>query len=280
MKTTYQGQAVAFLTQHGKDTLLAPILEPALGCQITRIDGYDTDQLGSFSGEVKRIESQIDTARTKARIGMALSGLRVGMASEGAFIADPLSGLVPWNIEVVVWLDANAQHEVIGIAQGPTLSLQQAIRTLDELETFAKHAAFPSHHLVLRPESESDPRIHKGVSNWESLKQVFLACQSASTQGCVFVEHDHRAFSHPSRQEMIKNAAKDLVKKFHSTCPQCEAPGFTFTGHTSGLPCQACGNKTKLPVTRTRSCSVCNYSQEQASTEKFSDPSHCDVCNP
>ena len=84
----YQGQTVAFLTQHGKESLVRPVLEPALGCTVQRAEGYDTDLLGTFSGEVKRIEGQLQTARTKARIGMQLLGTPLGMASEGAVVPD------------------------------------------------------------------------------------------------------------------------------------------------------------------------------------------------
>ena len=58
----YQGQTVAFLTQHGKESLVRPVLEPALGCTVQRAEGYDTDLLGTFSGEVKRIEGQLHAA--------------------------------------------------------------------------------------------------------------------------------------------------------------------------------------------------------------------------
>ena len=70
MPQRYQGKTVACLTQHGKVPLIAPILEPALGCQIVQATGYDTDLLGTFTGEVTRLEGQIDTARRKARLGM------------------------------------------------------------------------------------------------------------------------------------------------------------------------------------------------------------------
>lgn len=280
MHKRYDGQVAALLTQHGKESLIAPILTPTLGCQVRRIDGYDTDQLGTFSGEIKRLDNQIETARKKARIGLELSGLSLGIASEGAFISDPFSGLVPWNIEVVLWLDTQSQLEVIGIAQGPTLSLHQAIRTWSELEIFARHAAFSSHHLSLRPESDSDHRIMKGISNWEQLKQAFLDCQSQSSNGCVYVEHDLRAFSHPTRQVMIKNATEDLVKKLQSLCPRCEAPGYGITSHRSGLPCQSCGSQTRTPLSFTHSCNTCHFSEEKSSSQAFSDPSRCDVCNP
>ena len=280
MQKRYSGQTAAFLTQHGKEALVAPILEPFLGCEIRHIDGYDTDQLGTFSGEVKRLDNQIETARKKARIGAELSGLTFAIASEGAFIPDPLGGLIPWNIEVVLWMDTKSEFEVIGIAQGPTLSLHKEIRTLSDLEIFAKNADFPAHHLVVRPQSESDLRIHKGISDWNRLREAFIACQHQSTNGCVYVEHDHRSFCHPTRQAMIQRAVHDLVEKFQSICPHCTSPGFSKTGHRSGLKCQLCGNKTNMPVSFTMLCSSCGHTEEKLSAEVSADPRWCDVCNP
>ena len=280
MQKLYSGQTAAFLTQHGKESLVAPILEPFLGCKISQIEGYDTDQLGTFSGEVKRLDNQIETARKKARIGVELSNLPLAIASEGAFIPDPLGGLVPWNIEVVLWLDTKSNFEVIGIAQGPTLSLHKEIQTLADLENFANNANFPSHHLVLRPESESDLRIHKGIADWDHLRQIFIDCQNQSTNGRVFVEHDHRAFCHPTRQVMIQRAVEDLVEKFQSICPQCTSPGFAKTGHKPGLKCQLCGNKTSMPVSFTLRCNNCHHTEEKPSSDTSADPRWCDVCNP
>ena len=280
MHKRYAGQTAAFLTQHGKETLVAPILEPFLGCKIQRIDGYDTDQLGTFSGEVKRLDTQIETARKKARIGIELSGLPIGIASEGAFIPDPFGGLGPWNIEIVLWLDANSHYEVTGIAQGPTLSLHKAIRTLSDLETFVKNADFPAHHLVLRPEAQSDPRIHKGIADWNHLKQTFIDCQNQSSNGLVFLEHDHRSCCHPTRQAMIQRAVHDLVEKFQSMCPSCTTPGFAKTAHKSGLICRSCGHKTNMPVSFTMRCNNCHHTEEKPSNETSADPRWCDRCNP
>jgi hypothetical protein len=52
----YQGQRVAFLTLHGKQELLRPLLQDALGCQLIHTDSFDTDQLGSFTREVPRLQ--------------------------------------------------------------------------------------------------------------------------------------------------------------------------------------------------------------------------------
>ncbi len=115
----YAGRPIALLTRHGKERVIAPALEPALGCRVELVTGYDTDRLGTFTREIPRAGSQLEAARRKARIGMELSGLSLGLASEGAFGPDPMAGLFPWNVEIVVFIDDEAGIEIVGRAQGP-----------------------------------------------------------------------------------------------------------------------------------------------------------------
>ena len=101
MTPRYQGQMIALLTQHGKEKVIAPVLEPALGCQVVRVEGFDTDSLGTFIRDMARVGSQLDAARRKAQVGMELSGCPVGLASEGSFGPDPFTGMFSWNIELL-----------------------------------------------------------------------------------------------------------------------------------------------------------------------------------
>ena len=82
VQSNYLGQKVAFLTQHGKQDLVRAPLEAALGCQIVHTEGYDTDQLGTFTREVDRLGSQLEAARIKAKIGMALTQVQCADALE------------------------------------------------------------------------------------------------------------------------------------------------------------------------------------------------------
>jgi hypothetical protein len=97
----YQHQSAALLTQHGKELILGPLLLAELGCSVTHVTGFDTDQLGTFTRDQARPGSQLDAARRKAEIGMDLSGLPLGLASEGAFVPDPHVGILPWDVEIV-----------------------------------------------------------------------------------------------------------------------------------------------------------------------------------
>lgn len=280
MNTLYVGKTVAFLTQHGKESLVKPVLEPALGCTVLHEIGYDTDLMGTFSGEMKRLDSQLQTARNKARIGMDLSGASIGLASEGAFVPDPFGGLMPWDIEVLVWLDDERDLEIVGMAQGPARNHQRSLQCVSDLEKFAAEAGFPEHHLLLRPQSESDVRTRKGLRHWNELHDVFRACQQESNNQRVYAENDLRAFCNPTRQAMIQHAARDLLQKLHSCCPGCSLPGFAITCHTPGLRCSLCGHPTRLAKSYTWRCISCDYSLEQSVQETHANPSRCDVCNP
>ena len=193
MSQAYAQQQVALLTQHGKESLIGPLFQQSLGVEVVRASGFDTDQLGTFSGEIARPNSQLQTARRKARIGMDLLGLPLGMASEGAFVPDPFGGLLPWNIELLVWLDDHRQLEVVGVAQGPARNLQRTLSTDVELQRFATEAGFPEHQLMLRASGVAQASVHKGLSTRVQLQRSFIACQAQSPTGQVVAESDLRA---------------------------------------------------------------------------------------
>lgn len=277
----YQHVKVAFLTQHGKQALLREPLETALGCHIAHTDAYDTDSLGTFTRDQIRSCSQLDAARKKASIGMRLLNTSIGIASEGSFGMDPFGGLIPWNTELVVWIDHNLDLEVTGIAQGPAQCLHKTIQSSMELEAFARAANFPEHHLVVRPQNQDHPEIIKGINHPADLIQAFNWAKQKSVNGSVFIENDLRAHCNPTRQGLIRKAAKNLIQKLHSTCPQCNTPGYWITEQTAGLPCAACGRKTHLPVSEIWCCSTCKYEDhKRLSFHQLADPSRCDFCNP
>ena len=116
--STYTGHKVALLTQHGKERVIAPILEQGLRCTVEHVTGFDTDLLGTFTRDIGRSGTQLEAARRKARKGMELSGFSLGMASEGAFGPDPFTAMFPWNVELLVFIDDTLGIEIVGMAQG------------------------------------------------------------------------------------------------------------------------------------------------------------------
>jgi len=69
-------------TKHDKTVLVGPALTEALGLEVIEAV-VDTDVLGTFSGEIARVGSPVDTAVAKARMGMAAVGL-TGPGSSGS----------------------------------------------------------------------------------------------------------------------------------------------------------------------------------------------------
>ena len=277
----YSGRRIAFLTQHGKERVIAPVLEPALGCQVIRVAGYDTDLLGTFTRDIPRAGTQLEAARKKARIGMELAGLPLGLASEGSFGSDPMVGMFPWNVEFLIFIDDERNLEITGVAQGKASFAHLLATDWVAAEAFARQAGFPAHHLVVRPEGEDDPRLCKGIAAWTDLETAFARALEQSANRRVFLETDVRAHANPTRMENIRLAAEDLVKKLGSFCPACGTPGFWLVERIAGLPCSDCGAPTRETRAEVRGCIKCaqRLTQER-SDRQFSDPARCDYCNP
>jgi len=186
-RSVYCGRKAALLTQHGKERAIAPVLEELLGCLVERVSGYDTDRLGTFTREVARAGTQLEAARSKARIGMELSGLDLGLASEGSFGPHPTIGILPWNVELLVWIDDQLGIEIIGRSAGQTNFSHRLTSSWEEAEQFARSAGFPGHWLVVRPENEEHPLIKKGIHSWDELERTFRQACSRASNGRAFL---------------------------------------------------------------------------------------------
>lgn len=279
--TRWAAQRVALLTQHGKERVIAPVLEPELGCVVRHVDQFDTDQLGTFTRDVPSPGSQLEAARRKARVGMTLANLPVGIASEGSFGPDPFTGMFPWNVEMLVWVDDRLGIEVVGMAQGPAQNDHLQTADWSALERFAQSEGFPSHHLVLRPQDQDDPRVIKGIADWAGLRQAFDECTATARNGQVFAELDLRAFANPTRMARIGEAAQDLLRRLQSTCPACDQPGYWVSQRIGGLPCGACKQPTKTYMSLEWACVSCSHRHIERRTDcLFAQPQHCEYCNP
>lgn len=277
----YSSQRISLLTQHGKELLIAPVLLTAVGSRVERVTGYDTDLLGTFTRETPRAGSQLEAARKKARIGMELSGLSLGLASEGSFGTDPYAQMIPWNRELLLFIDDERDLEVEGIAEGKANFSHLLTADWTEAKQFAQQSQFPSHHMVLRPEGEEDSRIRKGISTWAVLEASFVQAQQQTENGLVFLETDVRAHANPTRQINIRLAAENLAKKLASLCPACGIPGFWLIEREKGLPCEDCGTPTREITAEIHGCLKCSHRlRQEHSQPQYADPGRCDRCNP
>ena len=281
MRQHYAGERIGLLTQHGKEQVIRPVLEAALGCVVERVSGVDTDALGTFTRERPRPGSQLEAARRKARIGMELSGLRVGLGSEGSFGPDPFSGLFPWNVELLVLIDDRLGIEVLGVAQGAAQSGHLQTGDWEAVARFAEQQGLPSHQLVIRPRDRHDPRLRKGIASWTQLQAGFERCAHESGNGHVFVETELRAFANPTRMRLIGEAAEDLRQRLQSLRAACDAPGYWVVEREPGLPCAACSMPTRAWLNEVWQCPRCGHRAVRARADRgYCDPQYCVHCNP
>jgi len=61
----FSGKQAVLATMHGKERVIAPLLEKT-GLQLCVSGRVDTDLFGTFSGEIERPASQLETLRLKA----------------------------------------------------------------------------------------------------------------------------------------------------------------------------------------------------------------------
>lgn len=280
----YAGERVALLTQHGKERVIGPVLEPALGCRIECVTGYDTDLLGTFTREIPRVGTQLEAARKKALLGMGLVGLPLGLASEGSFGPGSFLGVFALNVELLIWIDQERGLEVVGSAQGKADFFH--VLTADwpqaqaQAQAFALRCGFPEQQLVVRPTGENDPRIRKAISTGAALEAAFFWARQLSQGGQVFLETDMRASSNPTRMENIRLAAEDLLGKLSSLCPSCGAPGFWIVERLAGVPCLECGAATRDIRADIHGCLKCAHRFTQERDWHPADAGRCDHCNP
>jgi hypothetical protein len=280
-RSAYAGQRLVLLTRHGKHAQIAPVLDAALGCHTGLVDSFDTDQLGTFTREIPRAGSQIEAARHKARLAIELGGGACGLGSEGAFFADPVSGMIPWNREVVVLVDNANGIEVTGSAQGPAWNAHQHVDNWVDLMAFAERAGFPAEQLVLRPSGCVDAGLRKGIGDRNALEDAFRWALNQSPESRVLVEADLRAHCSPRRQQRIREAAEDLARRLLSPCPACATPGFALCEKRPGLPCSWCGEPTDLTLAEILGCVRCDHREQHiVDAQARADPAHCAICNP
>lgn len=280
----FRDRPLILATKHCKEQVMAPLLEAALGVKVSVPPGFDTDQFGTFTREIKRPGDQRTAARLKAEKVLLLTGETLAIASEGSFGPHPAFPYVACDREMVLLLDQQHQLEVVGeVLATETNYRQQVIQSWAEAMEFATKVGFPEHGLVVMAEPQGSDRCHifKGITVLSDLEAAVTEVLQ-SNQGQAHMETDMRALYNPTRMKVIAQATQDLIQKLNQACPNCGAPGFQVVKRNPGLPCELCGLPTELTRSVIYQCQKCHFQQEAPSAEgrSVADPTYCSYCNP
>lgn len=276
---------VALATMHGKLEQIAPAFERLPDWRLVVAD-IDTDQFGTFSGEIERVLSPSETAIAKARAGMAAAGTAFGLASEGSIRPHPALPFVPINTETLALVDAGG---TIALVETHSSSDIQAVSidvaagqhgfepAVDEL---ARRLDLPTHGAIACGMSSGQLQCVKGIRTAAELAAALGRLQSDGARQ-LRVENDYRAMYSPSRQCTIAQCAQQLVDRISSTCPDCGQFGWGRIDIAYGLPCSFCFTPAPtVPRADIFGCVQCPSTRVVARLEQFADPARCDVCNP
>ncbi len=277
----FKGRSLLIATKHHKEQVIATILEKELGVKCFVVADLDTDELGTFTGEVERKDDPITTSRNKCLMAMKLSKYDLVVASEGSFGPHPSIPLVPADDEFLLFIDKKNDLEIIARELSIETNFNGSeIKNEEELKEFAAKANFPSHGLILRKSKNYFADITKGITNADQLFSTFK--KLIEKYGKAYVETDMRAMHNPTRMNVIGNATLKLANKINSLCPNCDTPGFEITDSNPGLPCELCNFPTRSTISYLYTCKKCSYKKEEKYPhgKQTEDPIYCDLCNP
>lgn len=277
----FKGRNLLIATQHGKEKIIAPLFEKEFDVNCVVNEKFDTDSLGTFSGEIERQHDVITTLRQKCYSAIQHYECDLVIASEGSFGAHPTVFFLPANEEHLMLIDLKNNLEIsVSELSTETNFNGTYIHTEEELIEFLAKVLFPSHGIILKSDETNFTTIYKGITNDKDLKSKFN--EILDSFGKVFVETDMRACYNPTRMRIISLATQKLVEKIKNKCPQCATPGFEITKVNRGLPCELCKSPTQSTLSVHYSCKKCNYLEEimYPKNKKNEDPMYCDYCNP
>jgi hypothetical protein len=268
----------ALLTKHHKLALIGPALAK-VGISVIDTDAFDTDTLGSFSGETPRLQTPLECARTKARLAAELTGLPIGIGSEGSFGGGPYAGLVNWDDELLLLVDTRTGQEIMAFASGP---VPLASLETDQLAAISQH--LQQHDAAQGWICRYGAGVVKGLVGFDQINSALatagLVVDGHSLSEKIKLQPDLRAHLCPARQSYIQQAANQLAERWLSLCPSCHKPDFWRKAVETGLPCEVCHYPTGRIKSYTKKCDCCGYVEQEPTGVEFADQGHCPLCNP
>lgn len=277
----FKGRKLLIATKHKKEKVIASQVEKSLNLECFVPEKFDTDTLGTFTGEVERKDDPLSTAKYKCLKALELYNCDLGIASEGSFGPHPSLFFVSANEEILIFIDKQNELEIIARELSTETNFDgKEIQTEDQLISFAERVQFPSHALILCRSKTDKTEIIKGITDWDHLKNAFH--QILKRNGSVYVETDMRAMYNPTRMKVIERATQKLINKIRSRCPECNTPGFGVTQAKAGLPCKWCHSPTRSTLSYLYKCQKCAFTKEELYPHESTseDPMYCDICNP
>ena len=276
----YKGIKILLATKHNKEEAIREPFADHFSAQIYVPNDYDTDQYGTFSGEIKRTGTPLETVIKKAQGAISRYHCQYAIANEGSFGPHPLYCFFPIDMELMVFIDRENKLTVIETEiSTETNFAHQDISSNDDYSPFLSRMKFGTHGLIIK-NAEDNQVIAKGITQINQLEVIlntaFAKCKK------IRLETDMRAMLNPTRMKVIHSLAQKLAIRLKNSCAKCQSPGFGKKSTKGKLKCEDCGTDTELHQFNVLSCIKCDHAEinvrEDGRTK--ADPKHCPYCNP
>ena len=196
----YRDKSVLLASKHKKEQVISPVFREKLACNLYVAD-VDTDQFGTFTGEINRPLSAYETCILKAKHAANEKKYALSVASEGSFGPHPSNPFIPHAHEIMVFVDL--ENDWVIAEQLVTPKTNYNMMTIQQdtlLDSFLKSVQFPSHALTL----QSGDRAHvlaKGITDHDNLRASLDVGFNQYDE--LFIATDMRAMMNPTRMQSL-----------------------------------------------------------------------------
>lgn len=280
----YSNQKIVLATKHQKEKIIKKPFHWVLGADIIVPHNLDTDLLGTFTGEIPRRGSMQETLLAKVNLGIKATGVHLGIASEGSFGPHPFLPHLGYNTEMMVFVDKEKKLVICESLSSTQTNFAHLVtdRVDNRLDLFLKQVGFPSHAVIVRPNSSKGRLIYKGITEHRLLMTYIDECCEKSEDGLAHIETDMRAHLNPTRRSVIRQLTFKLLRRLRTCCPACHTPGFGMIAYERGLACELCQTPTSLIKNETWGCAQCSHqvTKPYRKAKAYAEARFCNYCNP
>ena len=256
----YKSLRLGLATMHGKERAIAPPFRRVIGAEVVVAPNLDTDELGTFSGEVPRPDALVETALLKAEMVFRGSDVDCALASEGSYGPIDRVPLNPGGVEILAFIDRKR-----GIRLIETLTTHRTNWRLQRFEAgdperllALKGMGFPEFGVFVGCNSDMSHPV-KGLKTVDEVIAAMDREARRSEDGLAVLYSDMRAHRNPTRMKVLRALSWKLARRLATLCPACDAPGFGHIDSRRGLPCEGCGEPTHWIDFEIDGCAACGH---------------------
>lgn len=275
----YKNAPVLIATKHEKERVIRPVFQDKIGCKLY-VSNFDTDQFGTFTGEIPRAQNAFETCVLKAKTAAMAAHFKFSIASEGSFGPHPSIPILANAHEIMTFVDLENNWVIADQLITPKTNYKVLTLHPDtKIDSFLHSLHFPTHAVTLQVSSSKEV-IAKGIKDRALLNNLIRTGFSKGDE--LLLASDMRAMMNPTRMESLSLLATKLAARVNRCCRACNTPGFGFVATTEQLLCSLCDKPTSMPRFEIWGCVACQNQEVQPRSDHLTqaDPTFCNYCNP